>query len=422
MRLPAPVLLLLSLAMGCGGAAAGGAGDPSGLATVVDSTADTVVARVEGEVPAAAVRSLVQEVAIAPGLDDTSLFTDLSEVDVDRLGRLWVFDRPSNSIFVFAADGRLLRQVGRQGAGPGEFNSNNGMVVLGDSGLAQWDARNGRISFLDTAGTLVRSWRVATGFSTSNGLVTDRSGQLFLRRPVTPPREGEILGRMGLVRLGVEGAFGDSLIPADIMGPREVYVAEQRTAGGTSRSATGARYAPNYYWAWHPDGYFVVAHGGEYRIILAPPGGRPLAIRRAMPPIPVDPAERDEEQRSITYNMRQTDPGWVWRGPALPEAKAPLLGISATRDGRLWVRVAAPSEPIPEAELTIPADSLRPVQRHRTPLVYEVFSPEGRFLGRVDFPPGSTLVDADGDLVWAIVRNEDDLPAVTRFRVEPGWR
>jgi len=55
-------------------------------------------------------------------------------------------------------------------------------------------------------------------------------------------------------------------------------------------------------------------------------------------------------------------------------------------------------------------------------VVYEVFAPDGRFLGRVEFPPRATLMEADGDLVWAIVRDADDLPAVTRWRVEPGLR
>lgn len=414
------VMSCLLLAVACGGGVDSAPRDPSGLATVLDSTADTVVARVAGEVPADAVRRLTREVAIAPGLDDTSLFTDISEVDVDGQGRFWVFDRPSNSLLLFGADGAMIRRTGRHGAGPGEFNGNNGMVILGDRGVAQWDARNGRISFLDTAATVVRSWVVPTGFNTSNGLVTDRAGQLYLRRPVTPPRQGEILGRLGLVRLRDGGAFGDSLAPPDLSVPRDEYVVT--STDGNSTSSRSARYAPNYYWAWHPDGYFVVASGGSGEVIISRTGARPLAIRREAPAVPVDAAERDEEQRAITYNMRQTNPSWTFTGPALPRTKAPLLGISIARDGRIWVRVAAPSEPIPEAEVVIPRDSLEPPVRFRTPLVFEVFGADGRFLGRVAFPPRSSFIEADGDLVWAVVRNEDDLPAVTRFRIEPALR
>lgn len=415
MRMSFAAALTLAMAMACAGGE-GASGGAAGLATVFDSTADTVVARVSGEVPAAAVRSLVPELAIAPDIDDVSLFTNVFEFDVDRQGRFWVFDISSNTLFLFGADGTLLRRIGRQGAGPGEFNSNNGMVVLPDDGVALLDARNGRVSFLGADGEYARGWTIPTGFSTSNGLITDRSGTLFLRRPVTPPREGEILGRMGMVRLGAEGAFGDSSAAVDLPVERETYVA--RVEGNTS--STSSRYAPNYFWTWHPEGWFIAAHGGRGEIVLQRPE-RPVIIRREMADVAVSGEERSQEQESITYGMRQTEPGWVWRGPELPTTKAPVLGLFAARDGWIWVRVAAPSEPIPDAELPVSRDPERPVIRFRTPVVYEVYEPDGTFVGRVDFPPRATLMEADGDLVWALDRNEDDLPAVTRFRVEPGW-
>lgn len=415
MRRSFPAALILAMTLACAGGE-GASGGSAGLATVFDSTADTVVARVSGEVPAAAVRRLVPEVAIAPGIDDVSLFTNVFEFDVDRQGRFWVFDISSNTLFLFGADGSLLRRIGRQGAGPGEFNANNGMVVRAEGGVAILDARNGRVSFLTADGDYARGWTIPTGFSTSNGLVTDRSGALYLRRPVTPPREGEILGRMGLVRLGEEGAFGDSAAAVDLPVQREVYVA--RREGSTS--STSSRYAPNYFWTWHPDGWFVATNGGRGEIVLQRPG-RPVIIRREMPEVPVSGEERSQEQASITWNMRQTEPGWAWRGPELPTTKAPVLGLFAARDGRIWVRVAAPSEPIPDAELPVTRDPERPVVRFRTPVVYEVYEPDGTFTGRVAFPSRATLMEADGDLVWALDRNEDDLPAVTRFRVEPGW-
>ncbi|HEV8599889.1 MAG TPA: 6-bladed beta-propeller, partial [Gemmatimonadales bacterium] len=138
---------LILLANACQRSATTGGAGPGGLATVFDSTADTVFARVEGEVPAGALLKLIEEARIAPAADDTSLYTEVSEFDVDAAGRPWVYDRPSNSIFLFSADGKLLRRIGRQGGGPGEFNGNNGMVVRKDGGLAIWDSRNARISF-----------------------------------------------------------------------------------------------------------------------------------------------------------------------------------------------------------------------------------------------------------------------------------
>ena len=181
------LVLVLACAAGCSSGDSSRAAGAAGLATVIDSTGDTVVAHVSGEVPASAIRTLAEEMRIAPGVDDTTLFTEIYEFDVNPKGRLWVYDRPSNSVLLFDPDGRLVRRIGRQGAGPGEFNASSGMVALGDTGFAVWDSRNARVSIFDSSGSFRTSWSTPSGFSTSNGLVTDRSGALLLRRPVTPP-------------------------------------------------------------------------------------------------------------------------------------------------------------------------------------------------------------------------------------------
>jgi len=391
----------------------------AGLATTFDSTADTVYARVQGLVPETAVRRLVEEMRIAPAAEDTSLFTEVFEFDVAPSGRILVYDRPSNSGLLFGADGRLERRVGRQGGGPGEFNSNNGMVALGDSGWAIWDSRNARISYFTSAGEFRTSSLTPAQFSTSNGLVTDRTGRLYLRRPVTAPREGEILGRMGLVRVKPDGTLGDSLAPPDLPVQRDVYIAERNEKGNQSRSSTSARYAPGYHWAWHPEGFFVAAHGGKYEVVVARPGEKPRTIARSLPPVEVREEERGQERESLTYNMRFTDPNWSWNGPELPKTKAPMIGLFVARDGRIWVQVALPSERIPDEEITPPRDPKQPANHLRTPVAYEVFAADGKFLGRVAFPRRTTLIEADGVVVWALGRDENDLPAILKFRLDP---
>jgi hypothetical protein len=391
-------------------------GGNAGLATVFDSTADTIIARVEGQVPVSSLRTMTAMMQIAPSIDDTSLFAQISEIDVDQANRIWVFDFQSSQLFLFDSTGALVRRIGRRGQGPGEFASGGGLVILPDTGAAVWDSRNSRISFFTAAGDFRTSWPTPAGFSTSNALYIDTSGTLYLRRPVTPPREGEILGRMGLVPLKDGGEFADSLLPVDLPVTRDTYVAV--SPDGSGRSSTGSSFAPNYYWDWHPDGYFVAGHGGRYEIIIERPGAKPVVIRRIATPVPITADERDEEKEFITWNMRQTQPSWSWTAGALPDTKAPLTGITVTRDGNIWARVAVPSELIPENELQPRREKGPPVRKFRgTGAIYEVFAPNGRFLGRVPMPPRTTMFQADGDYFWGISRNEDDLPSVVRFRL-----
>ncbi len=416
MRSAAPLLLLALAAAGCGD-------DPppraDGLVVTRDSTAEAVVVSIAGDIPEAQVRRLVPDLTIAPDADDTSLFTTVWEFDVDQWGRTWVYDNDANTIFVFERDGTLVRRVGRTGAGPGEFRQNMGMTIRPDGGLAQWDGSNGRITILDSTGAYVESRPVPTTFGTMNGLVGSPDGTIYMRRPVTEPRPGEILGRMGLVAILPDGAFGDSLVLPELRMERAVYSAHQG-GGSTSRPA---RYGPTEHWSLTSAGEIVQVNGGTYEIVVARRNGQALVIRRTLAAVPVEAQERDIEEASILWTMRRTEPEWSWSGPPLPTTKAPVtgMGVIPTRDGRLWVQVAVPSERIPDAELVPPRDSTMPVVKYRMPMVYEVFEVDGSLLGRVGMPSRTSLVDAHGEEVWGLSTNEEGLPQVVRFRVEAGW-
>lgn len=418
-RMACRCLVLVSLAVtaaACAGAGEGAA-DSSGLETVRDSTRpDSVFVRIAGAVPAERLRAATEELRIQPDAEDTTLFGEVFEFDVAADGRLYVYDASANRILLFGADGALQRVIGRQGAGPGEFNQGNGMVVLADGRLAVFDARNARISFFSAGGDFESSWITPSGFSTNNGIRSDRSGTIFLVRPVTPPREGEILGRMGLVRLGAEGKFLDSLVAPDLPVERVTYVASVKG----STSATSPRHSARFLWGWHQAGHFVSANGGRYEIEVSRPGSG-LRIVRDAPQVEVPEDERAWDQARITFNLRTTDPGWTWSGPAIPAVKPPVRELQVARDGRIWVRVSTPSELIPEAEREPAREGRAEPARHRDAVHYEVFAADGRFLGRVVLPVNATWMEADGDLVWVLDRDADGLPGVVRLRVTPGF-
>jgi len=220
---------------------------------------------------------------------------------------------------------------------------------------------------------------------------------------------------MGLVRLDSAGAFGDSLAPPDLPVQRDTYLAV--SPDGNSRSSRSSTYASNFFWDWHPDGFFVAGHGGRYEIVIERRNAKPIVLRRSAPAVAILPDERAEERDRVIWSMRQTQPEWTWNGPEIPETKAPLIGLLVSRDGNIWASVATPSERIPDDELAPQREKGPPVRHYRSPAVYEVFAANGRFLGRVPLPPRTTLIQADGDLVWAIMRDTDDLPSVVRFRL-----
>ena len=397
-------------------AAALGAQAPStpALATKIDATGDTIFARVNGTVPAARIHRLVQELSIAPGADDTTLFTRVTNFKVDGSGRYWVFDQGSKSFFIFNSDGKLAKRFGRNGSGPGEFNDDNGTVVLPGDRIAVWDARNGRISWFAKDGTFEKSVVISKGFYTFNGLRTDRSGSLFITLPVRPPGEATI-GRIGLVRVKPDGTYGDSLLPPDF----KVSVPSWTAASGGSRASYSSRNSAGTQWVIHPDGYFVTVDGSRSRVVLSRKEGKPVVIERSLPLVPIPADERADDKDFITWGLRQNVPDWQWSGADVPATKPTLYTVFAARDGRLWIRVATPSERIPDAELPERRPNGAPPQRFRSSNEYEVYASDGTFLARVLLPAKTQLMQADGNTLWALGANEDDLPAVRRYRIEP---
>lgn len=85
----------------------------------------------------------------APG--DTSVLFGAGLVSATRLpnGRILVADRGPFSFKLFAPDGKLLKNLGREGAGPGEFGYLARMYRCGDQ-ILTYDIKNGnRISVFD---------------------------------------------------------------------------------------------------------------------------------------------------------------------------------------------------------------------------------------------------------------------------------
>jgi hypothetical protein len=63
----------------------------------------------------------------------------------------------------------------------------------------------------------------------------------------------------------------------------------------------------------------------------------------------------------------------------------------------------------------------RPQIRYRQRVAFDVFEPDGRYLGHVETPGGFTTSPQPifrGDYVWAVATGELDMPTVVRYRLE----
>jgi len=404
-----------------------------GWTTVVDTVGDTVVVRTSGVSDSAASHTLVAEVSIGQ-LDgeDAYTFGGINEVEVAGDGRMYVFDRQVPALREYDTNGKYVRTLGGKGAGPGEYTQANGVAVHRDGRVVLWDAGTAHINVHGPDGAFITSWPLpgGSGFHTSGALFVDTAGNTYARTRIGDPPEAtmagpRIFGTTGLVKWTREGRVADSLAPPPTSIEPQSLVAS--TNGATA--VYSLPFAPSQVWAWSPLGYFVSAETNRYAVTLTSPDGQIRRIERAIDPVPVTSAERADVEERTTASLRMTLPTWRWSGPAIPSTKPFISGITTGDDGRIWVSASQHGERIPAGELAPPpsvqvgaVDPRRPPEpKWREPTVFDVFEPDGRYLGRVAVPQKVNFKAMRGNEVWAVVRDSLDVQQVVRYRIVPGF-
>ena len=149
-----PVLVLL-LSSGCGGADAEGGGTASGAGAP---------GALAGQLPLSVERwalseSPLVEIGVLEGEQPYQLHRVRGSVRLED-GRIVVLNAGSQELRYYNAAGRFLGAVGRQGEGPGEFQSPAGLRRSDAGGLQVWGGSSMRVSYFDREGTFLEFSRL----------------------------------------------------------------------------------------------------------------------------------------------------------------------------------------------------------------------------------------------------------------------
>ncbi|MGH7465841.1 MAG: hypothetical protein ACREK1_11745, partial [Longimicrobiales bacterium] len=310
--------------------------------------------------------------------------------------------------------GRHLRNIGRSGSGPGELKQPHSLDFMPDGRLAVRDFSNARINFYDPSGESVGTLTIPGGFYTSTPMHVDTLGRIYTS-VITDRIEGQMF-RVGFQRFGPDGTIQDT-----VRTPRPDFRSAPLTArspDGSGMSAASVPFSPGLQWTLDRAGNVVWAISSEYAIHTMR-DGRPFRITRTIEAVPVQAAEKAAAEERVVRNMRQTQPNWSWQGPAIPDAK-PFIGmLIVAHDDRIWVQVRQPgvrqpADPAEEREPGAPP----PIDQWTEAPVYEVFEPDGTWLGRINAPERFIPLYFRGDHVWGVQRDEYDVNYVVRLRID----
>ena len=321
-------------------------------------------------------------------------FGGVSSVALGPNEEIFVADRRNYEVKVFGLDGAHLRTFGREGEGPGEFQSLNSLAWAGDR-LLSFDPDQGRIGEWSAQGEWLGQRRTRTGVTGTSDLVRLYPvGPDEVFRFALPGLERRYVG------MNSRGETGDTL--AWLRGPSSgppAYI-ECKYEGGIAFFEVP--FAPQFLQHPGPGGVLYSALTSDYRIFVTRSDGAEV-LRVIERPLPGESFSNEEWRAANAeyYQWRETRRGASCdpREPARPDAKPFIEDLFVAPDGKLWVEIV-----------------------RTTGNRWEVFDNEGKLLASVPAPPRKErVVPAFGpDYLLTIRRDSLDLDHVDVWRLEWG--
>lgn len=349
--------------------------------------------------------SVVEELAIGVETgDEEYMFGVVRDVAAAPDGTIWVVDSRPMVIRMYDADGEFIRDVGREGQGPGEYQSAT-LQVLPDGRVAVWDYMNNRISLFSSQGVYQDGIAVDASLGGSGTLQVDTEGNLYVRDLI----QFEGFGTM-LRKYSIEGEpLGTVELPEE---DREGFGFVLRYEGEIEPFIVKTVHA------WSPLGYIVAGRNDRYDIELRKPSG-PVHVTRDLDPVPVNPEEHAEwnafrDRVHEMYAERNIDQEVT----PIPQRKPYFRELRVGADGRIWVFRYV--EAVKRDDVgPIPGEPERPVLTWREPWTWDVFEPDSTFLGAVVLPDGFEPHAFRGTRIWGAHTDEGGVQRVVRLRIVP---
>jgi hypothetical protein len=343
-------------------------------------------------------------VDVMAGLEQPRIMT------MDASGNVYIFDTGAQQVKVYDSRGRHLRNIGRRGAGPGEFGERTIPAAMGFLGDTLWistgppsysiafypsgvwshnitlsfDPRRMGVSKAPVTGMLSSGFALAQGVGLAakgDTLAAQRSPVVLLRRDGTVadsialPRVGEVTLRIGVIvasqwfrddLLWAAYPDGSGAVLLDRSAPSRpdsaFFTLRRVDASGRTTANTSLRYSP-------------VPLRRE--IVDSMMSALPELYGRAI-------ASRGEEVR---------------RNLVIPEFLPTVTRLLAGRDGVVWI----------QREATIEAGRR-----------WSLVASNGVLIGNVRVPAGLQVIFGDRQALFAVEVDANDIPWVVRLNVGSG--
>lgn len=358
--------------------------------------------------------------ALDPGFHMADTLSQLlSHIDrpvVTPDGQIFISEYSLGTIFHLARDGRLLGQLGRRGAGPGEFNVVLGIGLVHDS-LWVTDPALHRITLFDlgTGHSRTVPWLKlsgaapgpptgcpATGWAAPQALM-ENGDVLVIFGGISDP-SGNAPKCVDLLRVSRKGeilAWIDSLSRDHIA----MEFSDDSSAFGLPQP-----FMDNPWAQPSVDGSHLVVirpnrgNGAQAFALdfIQPVTGRRVHREVIQPRIRITSRIRDSLFDSMLVLGRMVRHGFtakmLQREFYVPTYLLPTIAFHVMSDGSVWILPRTPTAPS-QAE-------------------WDVWDSAGNGLARIVLPAGVQPFERRGELLWALIHDEDGVPRIERYRLK----
>jgi hypothetical protein len=368
------------------------------------------------------------------------LLSGVRSLAFDDRDNLYVLDQGNHRILVFDASGRFVRQFGKQGGGPGEFQFPMGMVRLADGSIAVLDAGRRGYSVFDAAGVYERlvALPADVGSPRPDEFFASPAGGVLLR--AMPPGfgasgipEGKL--KSPILRVPIEEGSAVTRLHEFEMDPPRVVDPGRAAGGQVMRMVMFTRPTFGKEPSWGPiaGGGIAVSESGDYRIDTFDASGRPGPVLRR-PIAARKVTKRDQEDARERRRKELKGPGAgtrvvvggsgggraLWVGPGGGGGELSDAAIEAQVERMEF------AEEIP-AILRIVTDATGRIWVERSPArvgeepSIDLLTGDGRYMGTLEGWKTPGAVSASGLAAWVEPDPDTGIERVVVRRLPADW-
>ncbi|MBK6493581.1 MAG: hypothetical protein IPG05_00510 [Gemmatimonadetes bacterium] len=315
-------------------------------------------------------------------------------------GTIYLLQQAPTMIKVYGADGQWLRNIGREGNGPGEFR--DGMFGIARDTLFVQDPNNARFTTFTTNGTFITTKGSQCCWWTSRFPVFG-DGTVGIIGQLPDTTKGSDGGGGAYYITRMDGSVIDTIrlksTPPD---PNDNWVITRKQGDNTSMMSMGIPLRPAHESAWLPDRHKVTGSTADYTLSVLTT--KDDTVRRFSAPAPT--VSITEAQRDSIFEAEVAGVGEQWEKSVREIAKPSQLpttwpkwsGIAVDRASRIWVA--------------------RPGAKGAAS-VLDVFTSDGILLGSVPAPDPKILEGFwTSSRVYLKDENAEGLPRIRVFRID----